>query len=389
MSEKRELIPMAKSDLLAESTPALLKDHINAKSIETLAGLIKQYQPDFPDNKFRAMAIYQLDGMSLKARVNHLSEVLAVLLVNDFSVNAKWLKQIAEHWHNLEPGKGWHSFMAWPLIDYAGKQGLQQPTIALDVLEHLTPLFTAEFAIRPYIEKHFELTFKELLRWCEDDNEHVRRLASEGMRPRLPWGGHLKALKQDPRPVFEILTQLKDDKSKYVQKSVANNLNDISKDHPQRVIDICHEWLENSTPQRRWIIRHGLRSLIKAGEPSVFPLLGYSDKPAVKVEFVLTEQDVTLGQTLEMLLLIHSKASQAQQLVVDYRVWHVKSNGKTTAKVYKWKNITLPARESVYLKKSHGFLQLTTRQYYAGQHTIEILINGVVHNQTMVNLVLG
>ena len=380
---------MAKSDPLAEATPALLKDHINVNSIEVLAGIIKQYQPEFPDDKFRAMAMFQLESMPLKTRVNHLSEVLAELLVDDFSVNAKWLKQVAEHWPNQEPGKGWHSFMAWPLIDYAGKQGLQQPTIALEVLKHLTPLFTAEFAIRPYIEQHFELTFKELLRWCQHDNEHVRRLASEGMRPRLPWGGHLNAFKQDPEPVFEILNHLRDDKSKYVQKSVANNLNDISKDHPQRVIDICREWQKNSTPQRRWIIRHGLRSLIKAVEPSVFPLLGYSDKPAVKVDFDLTEQDVALGQKLEMLLSIHSKNSQTQELVVDYRVWHVKSNGKITAKVYKWKNITLPARESVYLKKSHGFLQLTTRKYYGGQHTIEILINGVVYNQATMNLVLG
>ena len=380
---------MAKSDPLAEATPALLKDHINVNSIEVLAGIIKQYQPEFPDDKFRAMAMFQLESMPLKTRVNHLSEVLAELLVDDFSVNAKWLKQVAEHWPNQEPGKVWHSFMVWPLIDYAGKQGLQQPTIALEVLKHLTPLFTAEFAIRPYIEQHFELTFKELLRWCQHDNEHVRRLASEGMRPRLPWGGHLNAFKQDPQPVFEILSQLRDDKSKYVQKSVANNLNDISKDHPQRVIDICHEWQKNSTPQRRWIIRHGLRSLVKAGEPSVFPLLGYSDKPAVKVDFDLTEQDVALGQKLEMLLSIHSKNSQNQELVVDYRVWHVKSNGKTAAKVYKWKNITLPARERVYLKKSHGFLQLTTRKYYGGQHTIEILINGVVYNQATVNLVLG
>ena len=379
---------MAKSDPLAESPPALLKDHINANSIDVLAGLIKGYQPDFPDDKFRVMAMSQLESMPLKTRVNHLSNVLAVLLVEDFSVNAKWLKQVAAHWPNQEPSKGWHSFMAWPLIDYAGKQGLQQPTIALDVLKHLTPLFTAEFAIRPYIEQHFELTFKELLRWCDDENEHVRRLASEGMRPRLPWGGHLKALKQDPHPVFEILSQLRDDKSKYVQKSVANNLNDISKDHPQRVIDICRDWLKNSTPQRRWIIRHGLRSLIKAGEPAVFPLLGYSDHPAVEIDFDLTEQDVTLGQKLEMLLSIHSKTSQAQQLVVDYRVWYVKNNGKTTAKVYKWKNIALPAKESIYLKKSHGFLKLTTRQYYGGQHTIEILINGVVHNQATVNLVL-
>jgi 3-methyladenine DNA glycosylase AlkC len=380
---------MASSELsTASDTAPLLKDHINPNAIERLAELIQQFQPAFPAKDFVKQATDNLESMPLKTRVSHLSKILDTLLDDNYAVNAQWLKQLANNWPGREIDKGWHSFMAWPLIDYAGKQGLQQPEIALDLLKHLTPLFTAEFAIRPYIEKHFELTYKELLLWCQHENEHVRRLASEGMRPRLPWGGHLKALQQNPQPVFDLLNQLKDDKSKYVQKSVANNLNDISKDHPQRVIDLCREWLKNPTLQRRWIIRHGLRSLIKSGNPAVFPLLGYSEKPAVNVDFVLTGQHVKLGEKLEMQISINSRISQVQELVVDYRVWHVKSNGKTTAKVYKWKNIKLLAGESISLKKSHGFLKLTTRQYYSGHHSIEILINGVVYGEASVDLKL-
>src|SRR5690606_14578766 len=126
--------------------------------------------------------------------------------------------------------------------------------------------------------------------WCDDSDEHVRRLASEGIRPRLPWGGHLKAMQLNPEPVITLLNRLKDDDSRYVQKSVGNKLNDISKDHRDRLTEICREWLKDATPQRQCIIRHGLRSLIKAGEPAVFPLLGYSDMPAVEVLFTLDQQ---------------------------------------------------------------------------------------------------
>lgn len=380
---------MANFELSAKSSRApLLKDHINPKSIEILAQLIKQYQPHFPAHKFIGRATYQLEVMGLKARVSHLSELLTDLLEDDYEHNAKWLKQLAKSWPSLEPHKGWHSYIAWPLIDYAGKQGLQQPEIALDLLKHLTRLFTAEFAIRPYIDKHFELTHGYLLQCCNDADEHVRRLASEGMRPRLPWGGHVKALQKNPQPIFELLDQLKDDSSRYVQKSVANNLNDISKDHPQWVIEFCRKWLSQATPQRHWIIRHGLRGLIKAGEPVVFPLLGYSQTPAVAVDFSLTEKQLKLGEVLDLQATIHSMARQAQTLVVDYRVWHVKANGMATAKVYKWKNIQLRAGETAQLKKSHGFLKLTTRQYYAGSHTIEVLINGVAYAQAKVLLLL-
>jgi len=380
---------MVKSDMSAESNAApLLKDYINAESIKTLARIIRQHQPLFPAQEFIDKSTYDLDSMPLKSRVNHLSSVLADLWLEDYADTAIWLKQLAGDWPDKKINKGWHSFMAWPLIDYAGKQGLQHPEIALDLLKHLTPLFTAEFAIRPYIEQYFELTYHHLLQWSEDPDEHVRRLASEGMRPRLPWGGYLKVLQQNPQPILTLLNHLKDDHSHYVQKSVANNLNDISKDHPQQVIELCGDWLDNATAQRRWIIRHGLRSLIKAGEPAVFPLLGYTRNPQVSVDLVLTKQQLKLGEPVGLQAEVHSLADQTQALVVDYRVWHVKANGTTTAKVYKWKNVELPAGESIRLKKSHGFLKLTTRQYYSGSHIIEVLINGVVHGHASVDLQL-
>lgn len=380
---------MTQPEHVAEANAAsLLKDHINRQSITQLAGLIKRYQVDFPVADFIEQANEQLELMPLKARVTHLSTVLATLLVDDYSQNAHWLKQLAKDCVETQFDMGWRGFIFWPLIDYAGRYGLDQPEVALNLLKHLTPLFTAEFAIRPFIEHHFELTYRHLLQWCDDSDEHVRRLASEGLRPRLPWGGHLKAMQLNPEPVITLLSCLKDDNSRYVQKSVANNLNDISKDHPQRVIAVCREWLNEATPQRQWIIRHGLRSLIKAGEPAVFSLLGYSDRVAVKADFMVSEQQVTLGDATTLQATIHSLVDRAQKLVVDYRIWHVKANGKRTGKVYKWKNIELLGLARVELTKIHAFLKLTTRQYYSGRHTIELLINGVSHAQAELILLL-
>lgn len=380
---------MVSSEASAESNSApLLKDHINPQNIRLLAELIKQHQPAFPAEDFIQATTQRLHDMPLKTRVEHISQGLATFMVNDYAQNANWLKLLADNWPDKQDNNGWHSFMAWPLIDYAGKQGLQQPEVALDLLKHLTSLFTAEFAIRPYIEVHFELTYRHLMQWCHDPDEHVRRLASEGIRPRLPWGGYLKALQRDPQPIFALLTKLKDDNNQYVQKSVANNLNDISKDHPERVIELCREWLHEATPQRRWIIRHGLRSLIKAGEPAVFPLLGYSENPAVKVELSLNQQQIILGQSVGIEATLVSMASQPQTFVVDYRVWHMKANGKATAKVFKWKSVELGRGGQISLSKSHGFLSLTTRRYYNGSHTIELLINGVSHAQAEVELLL-
>lgn len=366
----------------------LLKDHINPHSIRFLSERISECHPDFPAETFIARANSKLDAMALKARISHLSESLAIVLPDDYSHNAKWLKQLACNWPELDAAKGWHSFIAWPLIDYAGKQGMKQPEIALDLLKTLTPLFTAEFAIRPYIEHHFDMTYHQLLQWCTDDNAHVRRLASEGLRPRLPWGGHLKQLQQDPQPVLQLLERLKDDPSRYVQKSVANNLNDISKDHPEQVLRTCRQWLKEATPQRRWIIRHGLRSLIKAGEPAVFPLLGFSENLDVEVEFALDRRQVNIGERVALQAVLCSSSTQKQSLVVDYRIWHVKANGSRTAKVYKWKNLLLMPGKSIQLDKSHGFFELTTRRYYAGTHVIELLLNGNVKASAEFSLIV-
>lgn len=370
-------------------TTALMKDQLGQEAVFTLSQSLSAVIDDFPQQQFITAALAGLDSLELKQRVQHIIAVLADYLPDDFSQSSSVLLAVKQVWNDSEQTESWGSFTAWPLIDYVAVYGLDQPELALKSLKALTPLFTAEFAVRPFIEQHFELTYQHLLRWSEDDDEHVRRLSSEGIRPRLPWGKQLTQFRNDPESIFPVLERLKDDSSLYVRKSVANNLNDIAKDHPEKVIQLCQQWLEGATPERQWIIRHALRGLVKSGHPAVFPLLGYAENPKVNIiAFDLTENSIKLGQKVDLFLSLLSHATTSQRLVVDYKMHHVKANGSLSSKVFKWKNITLEPQQSLQLTKFHPFKKITTRQYYSGIHTIELLINGVSYAKAEFELLI-
>ncbi|MCK5676835.1 MAG: DNA alkylation repair protein, partial [Verrucomicrobia bacterium] len=246
-----------------------------------------------------------------------------------------------------------------------------------EVLHKLTALFSAEFAIRPFITKHFGLTFQCLEKWCDDPDAHVRRLASEGSRPRLPWGRQLPQFIADPSPVFQLLEKLKDDPSEYVRRSVANNLNDISKDHPDAVIACCRQWKKNAGTERQWIIRHATRTLVKAGHPDVFGLLGFTENPQIDFQSLdVSPKEIPLGGTIEFKAVLRSESKNMQRVVVDYAIHHMKANGQTRPKVFKFQALEIAPGETVALSKRHAIKPIATRKYHPGKHAIEILING-------------
>lgn len=366
-----------------------MKAGLSVDAVTRISNVLLAIDNKFPARQFADDALKGLELLELKQRVEHLIGVLADYLPDDFEQAADILLQIKQHWDWGDEQDALSGFAAWPLTDYVAVYGLEQPEISLAVLKKLTGLFSAEFAIRPFIEQHFDLTYETLLLWCSDPDEHVRRLASEGIRPRLPWGKRLVEFCGDPAAIFPILERLKDDTSAYVRKSVANNLNDITKDNPDKVIDLCQQWRQDATTERRWIIRHGLRSLVKSGHPEVFSLLGYSRNTQVKVmDFRVAENAIQLGQNISVALSLLSQSSQAQKLVVDYKIHHVKANGSLTSKVFKWKNITLLPQQQLTLQKTHSFKPITMRKYYAGTHLIELLINGQSYAKAEFELVL-
>ena len=281
------------------------------------------------------------------------------------------------NWPEGDPNDPLRSFAAWPFIDYVAEYGIDHPETALPLLRKLTGLFSAEFAIRPFIINHHKVSYRHLQAWIHDDDYHVRRLVSEGTRPRLPWGQRLPGFCKDPSPVLALLEQLKDDVSESVRRSVANNLNDIAKDNPDQVISTCRRWKKNASSERQWIIRHATRSLVKSGHPGIFGLLGFTVNPRVNIEQMKLERGrIKLGESLAFSAQVISSSQQKQKLVIDYAIHHVKANGARKPKVFKLGEKTLAPGESITVSKTHAIRLITTRKYYAGVHAVELLING-------------
>jgi 3-methyladenine DNA glycosylase AlkC len=269
--------------------------------------------------------------------------------------------------------RGW---ILWPAGEYVARCGLQQPERALAALHAVTQRFTAEFAIRPFIVAHPDLVFATLARWCRDDSAHVRRLVSEGSRPRLPWGLRLQALVRDPSPTLPLLAALQDDDSEMVRRSVANHLNDIAKDHPALVVQWLAEHLPEAPPARRALLRHACRTLIKQGHAPVMRAWGLGRAFAGSATLRIAPARVAVGGEVALTLVLRSTSAKSQRLAIDYAVHHVKADGRATPKVFKGWQIELPAYGHVTLVKRHSLRPVTTRRYHAGRHAVVVQVNG-------------
>ena len=356
---------------------SLMKNSLGKQAAERIAQTLKPILPGFSPSRFVRQATDGIEPLELKERLRHFIDVLSRHLPADFNRAADVLAQIPGTWVRGKSGDSLQGFAAWPLIDYVPHRGMEYPERALDLLHDLTPLFSAEFAVRPFLKRHFSPTYNRMLDWCRDPDHHVRRLASEGSRPRLPWGERLPQFIADPEPGLVLLELLKDDPSEYVRRSVANHLNDISKDHPKLVVDRCLHWLKDASPERAWIVRHGTRTLVKAGLPEVFPLLGFAEKPQIAVrDFVTDRSTLRFGDTLRFAFTVESRSRVEQRLVLDYGIHFMKANGTLNRKVFKLKQVTLRPGESIRVEKAHAVRPITTRRYYPGEHRIELLVNG-------------
>lgn len=283
------------------------------------------------------------------------------------------------------------SFDLWPFTDFIQTHGIEDLDISLEALKEMTTHFTSEWAIRPFIKRHPKDTLRFLLNCARESNTDVRRWASEGTRPRLPWGERLDDFVKDPSPTLPILEELKFDDELFVRKSVANHLNDIAKDHPVLVIRLLEKWMSEAGPKDRkkveWIMRRALRTLVKEGYPEALSLFGVSSKAAVEIRRLhLGKKELRMGEKLEFSFLARSLSDQAQKSIIDYRIHFVKANGKTSVKVFKLKNLVLGPRAEVDVGKTHQIREITTREYYNGVHTLDIQINGVVRKSAKFTL---
>ena len=361
------------------------KNLLNADRVRQAAVHLQRTTPGFDAAHFKRLASDGLEALEMKARAMHICAALEATLPGDFNTAARALTAAlapAETGARLAlldgMPSGLRGWILWPVGEYIARHGQHNPEVALQALHALTQRFTAEFAIRPFIVQHPALAFATLQRWVSDDSPQVRRLVSEGSRPRLPWGLQLKDLIADPSPALPLLLALQDDTSETVRRSVANHLNDIAKDHPQLVTQWLHEHLPGASSPRRALLRHASRTLIKAGDAQVLKAWGLGGTFKGTATLTVAPARVALGGEVTLALQLQSSARRTQTLVIDYLVHHVKADGGTSPKVFKGWQIELPPGAQFTLKKRHSLRPITTRRYHAGEHGVAVQINGRV-----------
>lgn len=363
--------------------PEPFKNFFNPTMIGQMAEHLNRQSNAFEASRFVALATDGLEALELKQRSDHILAALEQTLPQNFTdatdllVDALHPEDGVDLSGQTMDDQGIRGWGVMPMADYVARYGLEHFDFSMDALREMTKRSSSEFAVRPFIAHDQKRAMDHVARWASDASYHVRRLASEGSRPRLPWGMRLNALVEDPSPLLPVLEMLKDDPEEYVRRSVANNLNDIAKDHSDLVASIAGTWLDGTPSRdRQRLVRHACRTLIKQGHKATMEAFGYGE-PLVSLGTLTLDIDkIRVGEALTINAELRSESDSTQELVVDYLVHHQRANGTTSPKVFKWKTVTLPPRDTVDLEKKHAVRPVTTRTYYPGTHAIEIQVNG-------------
>jgi 3-methyladenine DNA glycosylase AlkC len=355
-----------------------LKEIFDEHRFRSVAREVKILYPSFDTESFLKVALAGLDGLSLMQRLRRMTEALHATLPADYRATLEILRELAPRIK--------HGFATLVLSDYVGQYGLDDFEVSLDALKYFTAFGSSEFAVREFLRHDLKRTLAVMELWSRDPNDAVRRLASEGSRPRLPWSFRLNEIVADPALAAPILDNLRADASLYVRKSVANHLNDVSKSHPDWVLHKLAGWpLE--IPHTAWIAKRALRSLIKAGDAQALKLIGAGGAPEVQLEkLAVTPAQVSLGERITVSFKLISMSSEAQRLVIDYAIHYVKKSGATAAKVFKLKELTLNTGQQVLIERSQSMRDFTTRVHYTGRHQVQIMVNGICLGQAFFDL---
>jgi 3-methyladenine DNA glycosylase AlkC len=362
--------------------PEPFKNLINPALVRACGEHLQRRWRDFDRRGFERIALKDLDALEMKARAMQIADALEATLPADFDRAAGLIESAlapAATGDELDfrtGDAGLAGWIGWPLGEFLARRGQAEPERGLRALHALTQRFTGEFAIRPYLVNHFALTLDTLSGWTGDRSAHVRRLVSEGSRPRLPWGLQIKALIADPSPTLPLLQALQDDGSEYVRRSVANHLNDIAKDHPGVVAHWLETHLPDATPERRALLKHASRTLVKKGDTRVLKAWGLGGSYRGEATLAIAPRRIAVGGAVALELCLVSTSAKPQALAIDYVVHHVKANGSTSPKVFKGWQLTLAPRERRVLTKKHSLRPITTRVYYPGEHRVDVQVNG-------------
>jgi 3-methyladenine DNA glycosylase AlkC len=342
-----------------------------------IARMVAAVYPRFAVDAFLHDALAGYDALALMPRGKHIARALQRHLPAEYGQALRILLASIDQPHGRDPGLSLASFLFLPHTVFVAEFGLVHFELSMQAQHTLTQRFTAEFSIRHFLQQHPEATLARLMEWTQDPSEHVRRLVSEGTRPRLPWAARLPAFQRDPTPVLALLERLRDDPALYVRRSVANNLNDIGKDHPTVLAHTAQAWLQGATPERRWIVQHALRTALKRGEPGALAALGFGEAaPVVVGQPSIAPARAVVGGKLAVAFDVTNTSHQPQRVLVDFAVHYIKANGKSRAKVFKLKTLHLDAHATQRVGKQLSLAEMTTRKHYPGVHKVEALLNG-------------
>ncbi|MCR6718749.1 MAG: DNA alkylation repair protein [Chitinophagaceae bacterium] len=352
-----------------------LKDLYSPAFIDQFLPSAQRVIPEFDPNAFRKSVFNkEWPAMELKARMRHLAVCLHSFMPKNFSKASKLLIALVDELTASRMTGYGLEFMFIP--DYVALYGLDDLAAANKAMERITQFSSCEFAVRPFILKYPAEMAQQMLKWSLHKDEKVRRFASEGIRPRLPWAMAIPALKKDPSPVLPILENLKNDPSAFVRKSVANNLNDISKDHPDVLLNIARKWKGNSANTDA-IIKHASRTLLKSAHPGVLRYYGLHKNDAINVEsFSIAAARVKWGGDLSFQFSVINTGKKTADVRLEYSLYFLRKNGQLSKKVFKISERKLAANEKITLIRKHSFRAITTRVYYPGQHEVAVVVNG-------------
>lgn len=349
---------------------ALLKDVYTQAYVTHIATSVVEHYSSFDSDGF-INAVFNDDWQhkELKARTEHIAHQLHSFISLSYKDALVVIKNIAENFTGYEG-------MFTPA--FVELYGIDEFSDSIDALAYITQFASSEFAVRPFIVQYPEKMHSILLDWSVDENEHVRRLASEGSRPRLPWAMALPKFKKDPSYILPILESLKNDPSEYVRRSVANNLNDIAKDHPQVVTTIATTWLnKESSNETKKLVKHACRSLLKQANPEALSLFGFLPPKNIEVIDFIADKNVKLGETLKFSCkLIHSQTKSLGKLRIEFAIDFMKKNNQQARKIFQISESVI-SKHTKTVEKSFSFKKISTRQYYCGAHAVAILVNGV------------
>lgn len=351
-----------------------LKAMYNESFLNGLADKLGRAYPSFNRKEFVAAAMLEpWEALELKERMRRIT-----LTLGDF-LPPRYEDALAVLFAIDEECRGFPYLIFPDFVEVFG-QADEHFTLSMTALERFTPKSSAEFAVRPFLLRKPERTMAQMLAWAGHEDEHVRRLASEGCRPRLPWGQALPVFKRDPQPLLPVLERLKADPSLYVRKSVANNLNDIAKNNPQVVLELARRW-KGQNPLTDWIVRHGCRTLIRKAEPEVLALFGYAQEaeetPLVAhAEIAASPEALRIGDNGELSYRLVIREGEPVRVRIEYGIYFVKSGGKTSRKLFLLSDKTVPGGTALSGTRTHRWADLTTRRHYPGSHRIALLVNG-------------